>query len=149
MSERQFFCAIVGGKFRPPALGVLSALPAGFPLLLRREPSNAYDNNAIMVLVNDADAWSELDDAAVNELLAGYGAEKDDISARLGGGSPGFQLGYVPREDASEIAVIADALRAASWRGVLTFSSSGNPRVTFQLPRGKEENGKEENGNEN
>ena len=135
MSERQFFCAIVGGKFRPPALGVLSALPAGFPLLLRREPSNAYDNNAIMVLVNDADAWSELDDATVNELLAGYGAEKDDISARLGGGSPGFQLGYVPREDASEIAVIADARSATSWRGVLTFSSSGNPRVTFQLPR--------------
>ena len=135
MSERQFFCAIVGGKFRPPALGVLSALPAGFPLLLRREPGNAYDNNAIMVLVNDADAWSELDDVAVNERLAGYGAEKDDISARLGGGSPGFQLGYVPREDASEIAVIADARSATSWRGVLTFSSSGSPRVTFQLPR--------------
>jgi hypothetical protein len=46
---------LVGMHFRPPAKEVLSILPLGFPLEIRPEPTNQYDVNAVMVLVDMAD----------------------------------------------------------------------------------------------
>ena len=46
-----FLAPIVGMAFRPPAGAVLSALPFSTPLLLRRQPSNEYDSNAVQVLL--------------------------------------------------------------------------------------------------
>lgn len=127
MNER--YCTLVGMKFRPPALGLLAALPSGFPLVLSREPGNVHDSNAIQVLVTSRDELLSLDEQMVNEKLAGFGFERDDIVARLP-----FHLAYVPREDASEISPIVDAASITSWRGVLTFSPTGLARVTFVLP---------------
>lgn len=41
--------ALVGMKFRPPALDVVERLPDGTKLLLVREPGNLYDRNAVAV----------------------------------------------------------------------------------------------------
>jgi HIRAN domain len=124
-------CAIVGMKFRPPAQGVLDALPQGFPLVLAREPGNKYDENAIMVLIDARAAFEELDETLVGEKLAGFGATRDDVVARMP-----FQLGYVPRGDAERLAGAVDAAGVARWRGVLAFSATGLPRVLFEVPRG-------------
>lgn len=47
--------ALVGMHFRPPAKEVLSVLPLNTTLILRPEPENQYDMNAVAVLVDMAD----------------------------------------------------------------------------------------------
>lgn len=135
MSERSattFSCAIVGAKFRPPALGILAALCANFPLVLRREPGNVHDANAIQVMLgdsaNDRLAFEELDREFVDEKLAAYGFNRDDVLARLP-----VQLGYIPRDDAERIAALADQHALTSWWGVFGFDARGQARVSFQL----------------
>lgn len=41
--------ALVGMKFRPPALDTVERLPDGTELLLVREPGNTHDHNAVAV----------------------------------------------------------------------------------------------------
>lgn len=43
--------ALVGMKFRPPALDIVERLPDNTPLLLVREPGNVHDRNAIAVYI--------------------------------------------------------------------------------------------------
>jgi hypothetical protein len=50
---------IVGAKFRPPAQEVLTLLPAGAELLLRRQPDNPHDGNAVQVLLPISEDTSE------------------------------------------------------------------------------------------
>lgn len=130
MSEHT--CAIVGMRFRPPAQGILDALPQGFPLVLRREPGNAHDANAIGVHIgvteNEREMFGGLDEQIVNEKLAGFGCSRDDVLARMP-----MQLGYIPKEDAEDIAPMADQIGLATWRGVLAFSPEGKPRITFSV----------------
>lgn len=142
-SVKTFSCAIVGMKFRPPAQGILNVLAAGFPLVLRREPGNQYDVNAVQVIVESAANFAELNEAFVNEKLAGYGFTKDDVLARLP-----FQIGYIPREDAERIAPLVDELGRPAWRGVLSFSATGQPRVNFQLQSEPEREDENDNRNE-
>ena len=126
MSEHT--CAIVGAKFRPPAPAILATLPAGFPLSVRREPSNVHDANAIAVWLDARDTWSELDSAALDERLAGYGMTSDDIVARMP-----LQLGYIPREEAANIAPAMDAAGIVAQHGVFAFSREGHGRITFVI----------------
>ena len=42
---------IVGSRHRPEGTATLAGLVSGYPLILRREPDNAYDKNAVQVLV--------------------------------------------------------------------------------------------------
>jgi HIRAN domain len=126
----QFSLAIVGAKFRPPAAGLLSVLPQGFPLSVQREPTNAHDENAVMVLMHDVDAFSILDDRLVNEHLAGFGMGQEEVREMLRKGP--VQLGYIPREDAKTLAPLLDHI-GGSARAQFGFSASGLPRVKFTL----------------
>jgi hypothetical protein len=45
----KFLAPLVGMHFRPPAKALLSVLPQGHPLYLRREPHNEYDPHAVAV----------------------------------------------------------------------------------------------------
>lgn len=50
---------LVGMHFHPPAKEVLSILPLGFKLVLRPEPTNLYDSNAVEVLADLGDLPTE------------------------------------------------------------------------------------------
>jgi hypothetical protein len=126
----KYTLAIVGAKFRPPAEGLLAVLPLGTKLIVRREPSNIYDINAMMVLARTEDFatpdWVKLMQPL--DSTAGYGSDIDDILA-----SPEWHLGYIPRQDALLLAPRMDAADAREALGVLTFSAEGHPRVQFSI----------------
>ena len=85
---------LVGAHFRPPAKAILQVLPGATPLLLRPEPDNAYDPNAIQVLVKT----SELPEEAHDDLelhAQGYGHSLEEILAE-----PEWHLGYVKATEA-------------------------------------------------
>lgn len=50
---------ISGQNFRPPARQVLSILPLGFPLELRPEPNNEFDEWAVRVIADMAELPAE------------------------------------------------------------------------------------------
>ena len=117
---------IVGAKFRPPAQGLLNALPTGTKLLARREASNAYDANAIMVLVRTQDFADTLDIEHTDKELAGFGSSYNALMAQ-----PEWHLGYIPRVDAATLAPRMDAAQRTSLAGELTFGATGAPRITL------------------
>ena len=127
MTTRTFALPIVGAKFRPPALGILATLPSDCALVLRREPSNGFDVNAIQVLVARS-ALERLDARVLNEAVLGYGSSFGDLML-----SAEHHLGYIPREDAARLAPLVDARGLVEWSGALGFSPTGAPRVEFTL----------------
>lgn len=86
---------LVGAHFRPPAKALLACLPAGHPLLLRPEPTNEYDANAVQVVLRTDSLASLRDDSFLDELisqLAGQGFDLAQIKE-----APEWHLGYLPR----------------------------------------------------
>jgi len=112
---------IVGAHFRPPAKGILECLPASCPLVLRPEPDNPFDPNAVMVLVRSADVPAS-SHASLALALPGYGSGLDEFLAQ-----PEWHLGYVPRTRAIEL---APSLLGSDAPGLLTFGASGQPAIT-------------------
>jgi HIRAN domain len=117
---------IVGVKFRPPALGLLSVLPSQCPLVARREPSNAYDANAIMVLVATREL-EKLDPNALEEAVVGYGSSWVELHKQ-----PEWHLGYIPRTDVAALAPQMDAKGTPQLKGELAFSAIGIPRINLE-----------------
>lgn len=105
---------IVGARFRPPADEILRLLPSGIPLMLRPQPDNPYDANAIAVLLPLEDARLEVP----RNLILASGGEIEGP----------FHLGFIPAKDAAHISLTSDA------HGALTFSLSGGPMVSFTDP---------------
>ena len=120
--------AIVGAKFRPPAAGLLRVLPSASPLTLRREPSNAYDSNAIQVLVS-RDVLARINTERLLEAVSGFGTSLADLAA-----TPEWHLGYVPRTDAEGLAASMDRTGMHELFGELTFSVTGTPNVRADFP---------------
>ncbi len=113
---------IVGARFRPPAEDVLNNLPVGQPLILRRQPDNPYDENAIAVLVTVRETPD-----AVRGIINEHFDEESSIPEDL-------HLGFIPREYAKLLAPKIDALAgddmiAPDVPGVLKFGASGGPLV--------------------
>jgi len=117
---------IVGARFRPPSEAILRLLPLGFPLTLRREPSNKFDVNAIMVLIADEAAFNALPSEALANALEPFGKEPSDIVLP-------WHLGYIPREDAEGLAKIVDERLLSAWNARLGFAANGQPRAQFIL----------------
>jgi hypothetical protein len=129
---------IVGAKFRPPAQEVLALLPAGAELLLRRQPDNPHDGNAVQVLLPISESLSE---DIINELDAA-GVDLDTET---------LHLGYIPRADsnlptdAARLAPLMDRIiyeeddvpgsADTDIKGALTFGPSGNPMIVFEEPK--------------
>lgn len=114
---------IVGAKYRRPALALLEALPHRASLILRREPENVYDANAIQVLVKTS-VLSEIPLDHLEICLASSGFEVAELYEQ-----DIWHLGYVPRDYAAKLApyMSLDDLAAE-----LTFSPSGAPCATFE-----------------
>jgi hypothetical protein len=124
----QHMLPIVGAKFRPPAQGLLDVLAHSTPLVLRREPGNEYDINAIMVLVaSSALAFGEGAEERFAKVLEGYGLTPEDLRARSE-----WHLGYIPRGDAAQLAPRIDAGERVV-RCALGFGVDGRPSVRFEL----------------
>jgi len=120
---------IVGSHFRPPAKGLLTVLPSGAKLVARREPDNAYDANAIMVLVARAEL-SKLDARVLNDAVLGYGSSLGDLMLQ-----EEWHLGYIPRIEALTLAPRMDSEGKSELPGTLTFSATGLARIQLeQLP---------------
>lgn len=112
---------IVGAKFRPPAKGLLDTLANGTKLHARREASNAYDPNAIQVVLKAGDF--ETNDE-MRLACEGFGLSISDIKA-----APEWHLGYIPREHAAELAPRMDSASTPELDGVLSFSVTGIPSI--------------------
>ncbi len=106
---------VAGAQFNDDVLQSDAAEP-GAPLVLRRDPANEHDPNAIAVEAGGGDA-----------------------SVGLGGaGKGGPQLGWVPREVAAEIAPRLDA--GEEWSAIVLREQRDSPRdprksVTMGLAR--------------
>lgn len=118
---------IVGSFFRPPAKAILEVLPSGSPLILRPEPDNPIDPNAIQVWVSRA-TLAKLSAQALSKLgetAPLFGHELSDILA-----TPEHHLGYIPRDSAIAIAKI---LAGSESSGKLTFAANGGAQITTDL----------------
>ena len=124
---------IVGAHFRPPAKGLLAALPAGSKLLARREASNAYDPNAIQVIWPTSGVNAELGLGVmrdeVQKNVEGFGSSADEIFSQ-----PEWHLGYIPRTEASSLALRMDAMGLVELAGELTFAATGGAQISFEVP---------------
>ncbi len=128
----QHILPIVGAHFRPPAKSILSVLPSNAPLLLRPEPDNPFDANAVQVLVASATIPSRVHED-LRASAEPYGYSLESILAE-----PRWHLGYIPKEHA---ALLVGAI--AQWitqhdtdeevPGILLFSSAGKPTVQFAV----------------
>lgn len=129
--------AIVGARFRPPAKEILNNLPSNAKLILRRQPDNPYDSNAVQVCL-----WMDQDlPETVMTLLIGaehvdeYYKDVEDVEP--------FHLGFIPRDEAVEIAPMMDEgmddteEAPSEWPALLTFLPSGQPGVKFEIPTEK------------
>lgn len=126
---------IVGAHFRPPAKSILQVLANGTRLVLRHEPSNPYDTEAVQVLVLSGDIPKEAHET-LNTLASGYGFTIEDILAE-----PEIHLGYIPRTITS---YAKDDLRKATGNpqategfGILTSDAKGSPKVEVWTQQGK------------
>lgn len=122
---------IVGARFRPPAAGLLSVLGASAPLVVRREPSNPYDPNALQVLV-ETSTLAKLPIRQLQSACEGFGFGAEELCGRDAPSE--WHLGYVPRGDALEYAGAFDTSGTGEVPGEFTFDLAGKPSVSFELP---------------
>lgn len=123
---------LVGMHYRPPAKAILAGLAGGANLILRLEPENPYDPNAIMVLVKGDETEPDAR-ASVGILAEGYGFSLEQI---VEAAEP-WHIGYLARERAAELAPRIAArlpLGALEWEGTLSFDHTGKPQVALELP---------------
>jgi len=113
---------IVGAHYRPPAKAILAALPGGTPLLLRAEPTNPYDSNAIMVLLDPRHIPEECKEDLATRC-EGYGTDLSDVLAQTH-----IHVGYIPAINALSIRLPGDTPAA------LAFTMNGTPAVSFEEP---------------
>lgn len=126
--NRQTF-PIVGAYYRPPAKAILEVLASGAQLILRPEPDNPSDPNAIQVIVHGRTlaALSDKAKEALAEVLPLWGCTLDEALA-----CEEIHLGFIPR---THSAAVAQQLHGASALGALCFAATGQPQVTSDLSR--------------
>ena len=107
---------IVGQRFRPPASELLNMLPGGHDIDLEAEPTNAYDPNAVKVVI----PFSEFAQAALDEIAKD--GEQENWQALI---FP-FHVGYVPKELAKMLVESGEF----PTKGYLAFDMQGRP--TFE-----------------
>ena len=119
---------IVGAHYRPPAKLLISVLPIGTPLFLLAEPDNAYDPNAIMVMLETQNIPDEADEV-LEQQLPEFGLDLDMITSQ-----DQWHLGYIPKEFAAMLRA-ADIVKVNVPSDV-TFGTNpkGDPRVVFAEP---------------
>jgi hypothetical protein len=127
---------IVGMSHHPPAWALIDVLALNHPLVLRHEPQNAFDPNALAIWVQTA----SLDDNQVEALNASSrlrrdGLTTDDLLAR-----DEWQLGYIPAALAKALFDKGYVAPFAELPGEFTTLSSGRPCIRFTTPRPNDTN---------
>lgn len=123
---------IVGMHYRPPAKAILQILPNATPLLVRREPDNHVDPNAVMVSIA-SDAIPAEQHTELSLLASGYGYQLDQILAQ-----PEWHLGYVPAKDAENLSPMLNDYDATA---TLSFMPDGKPAVQLTLNPKEDQHG--------
>src|SRR5215831_4605762 len=82
---------LVGSHFRPMAKPILAILPIDHPLELKAEPDNAYDPNAVAVIV-DMTEWPESKMNLLQEMIGGD-MDAEYVCKQMGQ----IHLGYLAR----------------------------------------------------
>lgn len=135
---------MVGMKFRPPALGILSSLPLDFPLFALREPGNPHDPNAIAAYVSTEDLLSILSEdqlEALSNNIEGFSfaVQNEDFENNLTD-AENWQIGYFPAKGfADKIAPLMDKFGYGVdddniMQGKISFSEkNGEPRFSFRM----------------
>ena len=108
-----------------PAKALVEYLPVGAALILRAEPDNAHDPNAIRILVPGS-SFPESCHEALEGALRGYGFALADIIFE----DEGWHLGYVPRELAAELKDRGFP-EDTDIPGTFSISMNNKPRVFF------------------
>jgi hypothetical protein len=121
---------LVGAHFRPPAKALLAHLPTGAQLMLRPEPDNQFDSNAVAVLVNPAQVPKSQHRELENDALS-YGFDLEEILSRAE-----WHLGYVKATKASwlQSKIIGDDdCPAIDYPAMLAFDPSGKPLCMVEI----------------
>jgi len=138
---------IVGMHFRPPAKAFMQVLPSKHQLILKPEPENKFDSNAIAVYALSADLPADLHEE-LNILATPMGYSIEDILQ-----SPEWQLGYIAAKDAAVIIkemlttiglnrTFKDDLTVSTrsalnsrntWWAFLTFNGMGKPMADINF----------------
>ena len=97
MSLHNFSAPLVGDYFRPPAKALIQLLPIDHPLILQREPDNAFDPNAVKVILETSTLQAIPAPSPIDQLLdekcGPFGFSADEIFA-----SSEWHLGYIAKE---------------------------------------------------
>jgi len=130
---------IRGHAHRRPAPYVLSVLFAGAPLMVEREPDNAYDPNALKVMLD----WSE--HPGIHKSLEELWGESNENTVEVFGDNSlpdedyPFHLSYVGKEFAAVLSPKMDALGVTTLAARLSFTPEGKLGVEIEDPEGEEE----------
>lgn len=92
MADQTFTAPLVGDYYRPPAKAIIQSIPTNTSLILRREPDNPYDENAVKVIILTENIPQSSHETL--ESLAGpYGFSLEEILAE-----EEWHLGYISKE---------------------------------------------------
>lgn len=130
MTENGFFSApLVGMKFRPPAIKIVECLPASAVLRLEQEPSNAYDGDAIKVIVNGSEIAPALETEFLDKAFEGFGFTGAEIK------SAEWFIGYIANSEKTGGKFATELNK--HWERIeevrLGFAIDGSPRVLVKL----------------
>lgn len=115
---------IVGAHFRPPAKAILQILSIGAPLILRKEPENQFDPNAIAVWWPSV-TLSPTVHNALDAAAQAYGFDLASIMVE-----PEWHLGYIPKTLTHEVHLIMEPSLNGEWPGTFTMDPTGKPAIT-------------------
>jgi len=133
MTIQSFTAPLVGDFYRPPAKGLLQCLPSSHSLLLRREPENPYDENAVMVLLSTSTLTDDMMDT-LEEKCAPFGFGADEIFA-----AEEWHLGYIAKEYAVHLTklLINDDGEEVPYTATLSFFTNergqNKPLVNIEI----------------
>jgi hypothetical protein len=116
---------IVGAWHHPPAQALFEVLPPSTLLILRPEPTNPFDPNAIQVLLprTSLDALNPHAQGVLVRSLAGYGTSIDELHEQ-----ETTMLGYIARKFAEGL---APQLGGEDTRAKLVYGASGAPQASL------------------
>jgi len=117
---------IVGARFRPPAQALTNGLPQETPVILRAEPTNPYDINAIQVLLQSSSLIDLEEDQIniLNEELSSSGKTVEDITDM-----EEWHLGYIPREMAKKLRESGTINQDVEYPATFKINLRGQPQV--------------------
>jgi HIRAN domain len=121
----QFTSPIVGMFYRPPAKAIVTYLKPGAMLIVRPEPDNPADVNAIAVFIPGGELTSQMTALMSAEI------SKSGRDANMECEKELVQLGYIPKEIAADIK--ARFPLTEDVPGTFGINVRGQPTVQFYL----------------